>query len=752
MVIGIGFWATHFVAMLGYRPGFALSHSTLLLGVTAVIGVAMAGGPIAATALVPDRRIRALLGAAGGLGVGAMHFSGVAALAGASAIHSWPAVTAALGFGAAALAVAMALPRRGRWWAAAGLLIVSAAAIIHLATLAGLTLQPAEGRFAWTIGRNGLFGAVALAGLMPCCLALVTLANSARLEAQGRAAARRAVRNHRILATALHNMSNGLLMIAADGTIGLHNARVRDLLSLEKGDVQVGMTLEAFLGNVGRRNGWTTARVQRTISSYASWVGRAAATHVEQQFEDGRVLSVACSPMVRGGAILTYDDVTEERRTQAKMRHLAYHDPLTGLPNRRRFHEEIRNHLATQTQAAVVLLDLDRFKMVNDTLGHAIGDELLEQVAARLCECCRPSDVAFRLGGDEFAILPRPVAEPQLDEFGRRLVEAFSRPFLVREHSISVGCSVGMSCSDESPTPETLTQMADLALYRAKQLGRGRVARYETGMMEKARERQRIEDDLGRALREGEFVLHYQPIYRLPERDITGFEALIRWNHAERGLLSPAEFVPLAEENGMISEIGAWVIDEACREAAGWPEHIDVAVNVSPAQLRTPGLVARVAQALDAHGIAPERLEIELTETAMVEDGAQIADALRAMRRLGVRIAMDDFGTGYSSLAHLRDFELDRIKIDRSFVDRPAEDIGALAVIRAVTGMARDLAISTVGEGVETAEQMARLSELGCDSAQGYFLGRPMAAESVRSLIDLESDGSDRVKRLRPTG
>ncbi|TRO95554.1 EAL domain-containing protein [Glycocaulis profundi] len=531
---------------------------------------------------------------------------------------------------------------------------------------------------------------------------------------------------------ALNHMSNGLVMVRPDGRIGLYNKRVLELFAVGPEALGIGMPLAEYLSHVGGVCGWDAARLERVIANHRLWMAKDAITRVEHHFDDGKILSISCRPLPGGGAILTYDDVTEAREGQRRITHMAFHDALTGLANRRGFSDRL-DELAADGGFAMVMIDLDRFKQVNDTLGHAVGDRVLKEAARRLRELCSPDEPPFRLGGDELAALTtlEPVAARDLAD---RIVAAMTAPFFIDEQAISIGASAGLAFAAPGDDPGLVQRKADLALYEAKQKGRQRVETYREGMIEAAERRRETEAELAAAIVHDQFELHFQPLYSLPGRELSGFEALLRWRHPERGLVPPSDFIPLAEQNGMIEPIGAWVIEEACRQAAAWPGDLYVSINVSPVQLRSADILRRLTGALDRNGLLPRRVEIEITETALVEDSGRIAAALAGLRALGVRIAMDDFGTGYSSLAHLREFELDRIKIDRSFIGACPSDTGSAAVVRAVATMARDLGIATTGEGVENEAQLANLVALGCGTAQGFLLGRPLSADAALAL------------------
>nr|WP_171070280.1 EAL domain-containing protein [Methylobacterium terricola] len=500
------------------------------------------------------------------------------------------------------------------------------------------------------------------------------------------------------------------------------------------------MTLSSFLQMTGSANGWDKHRINRVIANHREWMAGSTETRVEHTFDDGRILSIACQP-TNDGAVLTFDDISSEKRAQQEILHLAYHDPLTGLANRRSLIEHMGQLHSSNDLYELLLIDLDRFKAVNDTFGHGTGDLLLIKVAERLRTLAGDLGFVARLGGDEMAIILRsdPASATRIAE---DIIIAVEKSYALTDFTVSIGCSIGLCGCEDRSSPEELMQCADIALYEAKRHGRGRVTRYAPGMVEAVAERHALEHDLRIALDKHQFHLVFQPIMSLSNDAIVGYEALIRWQHPTRGFVSPVSFIPLAEETGLIVPIGAWVLNEACRRAALWPAHQHVAVNVSAVQLRSPKLLAHITSALAASGLPPHRLEIELTETALVEDGRQVAHTLSAIRQLGLKIAMDDFGTGYSSLAHLRDLPLDRIKIDRSFVAAALNDKHSMAVVKAVTQMGSDMGIVTIAEGVEDADQLALLRSIGCDAVQGYLIGRPERQMNSRLPVVAISNAS----------
>jgi diguanylate cyclase (GGDEF)-like protein len=430
-------------------------------------------------------------------------------------------------------------------------------------------------------------------------------------------------------------------------------------------------------------------------------------------------------------------DVTEQRRAEQKVMHLAHHDALTGLPNRSRF-EQVYNETADiygnkDSSLYLLYIDLDGFKAVNDTLGHITGDQLLKQVCGRLQEVTRRSDILARHGGDEFLLLSHvPEGKTQVERLAQRICAVLAEPFKILDQQVLIGASIGVALvGEDGVTLNVVLRHADLALYRAKAEGRNQVKFFEPIMDKKERDRQSLKVEMRKALLERQFRLHYQPIVSTEDGKVAAYEALLRWQHPERGNIPPLDFIPLAEENGFIVELGAWILNEACCQAASWDNDVRVAVNLSAVQIKSPLLLPTVLKALADSHLMPHRLELEVTETALVEDKDAAFATLRALKALGVSIALDDFGTGYSSLAYLHEFPFDKIKIDRSFVQSCESRKQSAAVVNAVLGLAAELGMSTVAEGVETAEQLALLSDKGCNEAQGYYLGRPKPASEI---------------------
>jgi diguanylate cyclase (GGDEF)-like protein len=416
--------------------------------------------------------------------------------------------------------------------------------------------------------------------------------------------------------------------------------------------------------------------------------------------------------------------------------HMARHDALTDLPNRILFQDKMEQALTRGEELAVMFLDLDRFKGVNDSLGHSVGDALLCAVTARLQRVVRGVDTVARLGGDEFAIVQIDAKPNDASELAARIIDTLVEPFDILGHQVVIGTSIGIALAPaDGNEPDQLLRNADMALYRAKAEGRGAYHFFQSDMDAQMQERRRLELDLRKALLAEQFELHYQPLVDVGSGEVSGFEALIRWNHPERGLVSPDQFIPVAEEIGLIVPLGDWVLKQACQEAASWPGKLTIAVNLSAVQFRNPTLALSVISALGQSGLSPSRLELEITETVLLQDDRAVLDALHQFRDLGVRICMDDFGTGYSSLSYLRSFPFDKIKIDRSFISELGKENDAVAIIRAVMDLGSNLGMITTAEGVETEEQLAILKAEGCMQVQGYLFSRPKPAAEIPAML-----------------
>jgi diguanylate cyclase (GGDEF)-like protein len=449
---------------------------------------------------------------------------------------------------------------------------------------------------------------------------------------------------------------------------------------------------------------------------------------------------VSQRPMQDGGWVAVHEDITERRRAEAKIAHLARHDMLTNLPNRVLFREHLENaftRIRLDRGFAVHCLDLDHFKTVNDTLGHPVGDKLLKAVAGRLAQAVTAADFVARIGGDEFAVVQAGVTRAeQCSEVATRIVDLVSQPYEIDGRHIVIGTSIGIAIApNDGDNPDLLLKNADMALYLAKGDGRGTHRFFEREMDKRLQARHVLELDLRRAIANGEFEVHYQPIHNLQTGRVSGFEALVRWNHPERGMISPAQFIPLAEETGLILPLGEWVLRTACAQAAGWPQPVGVAVNLSAMQFKGRNLVQLTLNALASSKLAANRLELEITESVLLQDEANTLALLHQLRDVGVQISMDDFGTGYSSLAYLRNFPFDKIKIDRSFVGDMLVRKDCRAIVCAVVGLARSLGVATIIEGIETREQLDAARADGCDEGQGFLFSKAMPNSEVAGYL-----------------
>ena len=550
----------------------------------------------------------------------------------------------------------------------------------------------------------------------------------------------RVIEQNRLFDAALENMSQGLCMFDSGGRLLVWNKRYLEIFRLGPDHLRVGMNqrqiVESLVG-LGRYDPELT--VDALCEGTRTSLLQGQATSILRALADGRTVSATHRAMSGGGWVATFEDVTERRRNEDRITYMARHDALTDLPNRVALHE-IGNAMLGQLRPgqalAVLCLDLDRFKPVNDGFGHATGDKLLRQVAQRLQRGGRGGATVARMGGDEFVVLHRVETLTDAESLARRLIAAVSAPYDIEGLRVEIGMSAGIVLSGEDDgNVIPLLQNADLALYQAKADGRGTYRVFEVQMDERARARLSLEQELREALTNDRFEVFYQPLVDLGSNAVIGLEALVRWRHAERGLTSPAVFIPIAEETGLIVPLGEWVLRRACRDAARWPSHIRVAVNVSPHQLRQRNFTAMVLSALSESSLDPRRLELEITESVLLEETDANLKTLHALRGFGVRIAMDDFGTGYSSISYLRRFPFDKIKIDRSFVREIGEKPEASAIIRAIIGLGRSLNMTTLVEGIETEVQRSAVQAEGAHEMQGFLFSSPRPAREIDALL-----------------
>jgi diguanylate cyclase (GGDEF)-like protein len=539
---------------------------------------------------------------------------------------------------------------------------------------------------------------------------------------------------------ALNNMSQGLCMVDASQRLIVCNEQYRVLFDLDGAAVHAGTPIRDLFGDLSSTEIGDSALGAILAEQQLLIQERKVATYF-QDVPDGRTFAVSHQPMPDGGWVATYEDISERRRAEARIAHMAHHDALTELPNRVLLRERMEQAFARVRRYgetfAVLFLDLDRFKGVNDTLGHPVGDALLRMVADRLRACVRETDVVARLGGDEFAILQvHGEGAASADHLADRILEVVGAPYELDGQNVVIGTSIGIALAPRhGVTADQLLKSADMALYRAKADGRGTYRFFEQEMDADLQRRRLVELDLRKALAAGELELHYQPVVNLVSGEITCCEALLRWRHPQRGLVSPAEFIPIAEEIGLIVPIGEWVLRQACMQAASWPRPIRIAVNLSPLQFNKCNLLQTVVLALASSGLSATRLELEITESAFLQETDETLATLHELRSLGVRIAMDDFGTGYSSLSYLRSFPFDKIKLDQSFVRDLSNRADCMAIVESIALLGGNLGMTTTAEGIETAEQLGMLRDAGFVEGQGFYFHRPMPAKDLARVL-----------------
>ncbi|WP_246174995.1 bifunctional diguanylate cyclase/phosphodiesterase [Bradyrhizobium paxllaeri] len=754
--------------MLAYEPGVSTGYGIALTALSLAAAMILTSCGLGFAASDPGRWHAPVGGAVIGAGIASMHYLGMWALEVPGHV-SWAPdlvlVSIALGmfFGCAALAIATRHnDRRGTF--AAALLLTLAIVSHHFTAMGAAQIVPDPTRATDTLSLSSTFLALLIAGVALSVLgmSLIGVLADRRLASRTRkfeeiisqlslarqeveASQRELQEQKRRLDTAINHMGEGLCMFDAEKRLVVCNDRYAKMYRLPPELLEPGTPHHEVIAHRianGILKGETSDSAANRLLSALNALPADAVTSRVDELADGRLICVTRQPMADGGWVATHLDVTEQRQSEAKIIHMAQHDALTDLPNRVRLRVRMEHALAITREGgsglAVFMLDLDRFKEVNDTLGHPAGDRLLQAVAARLLECIRDTALIARLGGDEFAVIDY-VTNPVVEATGlaEKISRALCKPFDLGDHQVTIGTSIGIAIAPRDGTnPDEILKSADLALYSAKSGGRGSFRFFEPELDQLMHARRNMERDMRDALARGEFELHYQAIINAGSGEPSGFEALLRWHHPQRGLIMPAEFIPLAEETGLILPIGDWVLRAACSEAAKWPDDLKIAVNLSPAQFRSKELVSTIVAALANSGIAAQRLELEVTETITMHDSEAVFAALDQLHRLGVRIALDDFGTGYSSLSLLQKFPLDKIKIDRSFVNAlSGTNEESCLIARAVVRFAVSLGKTTTAEGVETEEQLAILRAEACAEMQGYYFSRPICAAKVLEMV-----------------
>jgi diguanylate cyclase (GGDEF)-like protein len=541
------------------------------------------------------------------------------------------------------------------------------------------------------------------------------------------------------LDTAVNNIPQGLIVYDNTAHVTVCNRRYIEMFGLSADVVKPGCTMQDLIYH-RKQTGSFDGDVEEFCAAIIHDVTLGKVTHQITEAPGGRAIQIINQPLKAGGWVATIEDVTERTIAEERIRHLAHYDPLTDLPNRALFHERLKHELtriAPDEQLAVLYIDIDEFKSVNDTLGHLIGDELLKSVAVSLSNCATGDGFVARLGGDEFAVVQTAVkTEAEVTDLATRIFDAIRAPYECLGHQVTTDASIGVALAPQHGTDlHQILKNADLAMYAAKSAGRRTYRFFAPDMDAQVTARRLLEIDLRQAISDGALEVYYQPCLGLQDNKITGCEALLRWRHPVRGMVSPAEFIPIAEETGLINQIGEWVLTTACAEATTWPEDIKLAVNVSPVQFKSGTLALKIVGALAASGLAASRLELEITEAVLIRDDDAALAILHQLREIGVRIALDDFGTGYSSLSYLQRFPFDKIKIDRCFVNDIEDPDGSSCIVQAVVNIAAARHMTTTAEGVETKQQQQLLRMLGCSEMQGYLFSPAKPAAEIKQLF-----------------
>ena len=713
---GVGVWSTHFIAMLAYDGPMPLGFDPGLTISSVLVAVVLFWGALKSLGREVTLRSGALGGLVAAAGVSAMHFTGMAAVVAPAVVrYNWPIICGGYLLVLVAFVAAFLSFGRLRGWRRLVIpasLAVFGVASLHFTAMSATTLVPVPGAVTRIDETSGWL----VPGIVAAALTLVALASGGALLDR--------------LLTDLRGIADATLeglAIISGGHIVEANTQLGRLLGRASYDL-IG-TDPAL---------WLSPSDGQPLDA-----PRARPAEALILRENGEELVVEIARHIveyrgRPCQVLAVRDLTERKRAERQIEHLATHDSLTGLPNRVKYSAVLKDLALRNEPFALLALDLDRFKAVNDTFGHAAGDEVLRRVSGLLTTNVRNLDLVARVGGDEFLIIQRGVTEAGARQLTARLLSVFAEQINVAPGGMAVGVSIGIALFPrDGATLEDVRHHADVALYQAKQSGRGTACFFDRDLDRAVRERRQIERDLQRAISHDELHLVYQPIIATSNRRVRGYEALLRWHHPVHGLVPPQTFIPVAEETGSIIQMGEWVLRTACSEASRWPDDLRIAVNVSTIQIEVPDFAETVEAILSNTGLTPCRLELEVTESVMLRNSTLALATLQRLKAQGIRIVMDDFGTGYSSLSNLRAFPFDKIKIDRGFIGAMEHDEAALSIVRAVVGLGISLRLPIVAEGVETEEQYGLIFREGCEEAQGYLFGSPATAVQIQPRLRL---------------